>query len=732
MSSNIKKVGFFNPIYHQAGSSKNEKLAWLGRCVEGYFDVGQSAYSIPPYPHLVKDGLVGVVKEEPLKRSTLEVVLRVTFIALKAISYLSLILPLGMVIGKVIYRTSNRFSVQKKISGEEVKKVLSLAAQALQERPPDWFSCDGPVDLPQVKYFDDMSKKRDQLTTILSDSFISFNAEQCKELKDAVALLDACIHKLTEEIACNRDSIIGHISDNQRAVFDALNQLDGKELHAKAAEEWQNCQQVDTFLHQFQESLGVKKIDGEWRTGEGMALYHHPLASRLSKVIVPRGIINLGATCFMNASIQALIANPDFRARIKSQDQPIYEELKNKMAQNLQNAIPSIDAQKMVDELFAVWNGLTVEELRGRAGIMNGEWVKKGIKELSEALQANAAELEGGLPPTVEIELDLLEMFSKELPEIAVLLAELMTIELPKSPQFWLQAKGLMDALAFPFQDFTRYKGVMTHLRDFVDEYEKVEPSDLTPLLIQLREDFYYAGLMEGGIQQEQDAPPIIEYVLGAIGCTVFLEVNREAKKVEENGEVVSFVGVEAQPSQILQVPITGDGVSLQDLMDSFMAVREWGNEENAWRATHPQTAEEVSFTKWEEKVCIREEPPEYLQIQLKRFKFTPQHVRQKIDSKVEMGDLEVDLSALFELEEGKSARYRIVSGVIHEGSCNGGHYYAVTEKAGQWFQCNDSLIQQEEDPQKLLSEAYVFFLQKIEEPPPIRDRRDEPSPKAN
>src|SRR5690606_38909787 len=118
MSSSIEEVGFFNPVYHQAGTQRNEKVAWLGRSVEWYFDIGQDSYSILPGP--VADRSVPVVKEDAAQRSFFGVILRVVSVALKIISYLSLILPLMMVVGKLIYRAENRFSLQRQISEKEI------------------------------------------------------------------------------------------------------------------------------------------------------------------------------------------------------------------------------------------------------------------------------------------------------------------------------------------------------------------------------------------------------------------------------------------------------------------------------------------------------------------------------------------------------------------------------------------------------------------------------------
>lgn len=744
MSSTIEEVGFFNPVYHRAETQRNEKVNWLGRAVEWYFDIGQEVYSILPGP--VADRSVPVVKEEAPQRSFFGVILRVVSVALKIISYLTLILPLMMVVGKLIYRAENRFSLQRKISDKEIEDFIEQAEKTIRDATSsnaiDEIGFERPGELNKaVQLFEAITKKKEQFHTILRNSSAFLKEEQYGKFLNAINSLDLHIGKLAAKVTDYKEVVIQDVLRMQEVLTARLDLLEGNELQLEAEKAWQSLQMIHRFVYQFRERLSVESVDRDtnWKTEDGTELYDRTLVARLSNMIVPKGIPNLGATCFMNASIQALIANHDFRAQIKNQEQPIYGVIRDNLTQRLGNVAMFDDAQGTADILMDTWGELTIRQLSRRSNIMNNAAIiteigriREGIQEVA-ALEENRDHAEPAVdgedadpvdPEVVAAEIAearlrvtareerLLAKMREELPdETPLLLGE------GEHPD-WQRADLLIKTLRSQLQEFARYKSVMKFLRDFVIRYEErnTKPADLKALVTNLRAAFFFAGRMEGSITEQQDAPPIIEYVLDAIGYGVPLEMVREAEKVESNEPALKFAQRETQMSQLLQVPIRGgDGVSLQKLVDNFTAITEEGNEENVWRPQHPVTHEPVPFNKWNEKQRVRGEAPKFLQIQLKRFEFTADGRRKKIDDKIDVGNMEVDMSQLFEAAEAGGVKYKIVSGVIHHGSCGGGHYYAIAKKAEQYFKCNDSSVDMENHPESELASAYVLFLEKIE-----------------
>lgn len=749
MTSSIEEIGFFNPVYPQDGSHRNEKMAWLGRSVEWYFDIGQTSYSILPGP--VADKSVPLIKNEAKQRSFFSMLMRVAAVALKIISYLTLVLPLIMVVGKLVYRAENRFSLQKQMSEKEIHDYMDLAEKTIRDQVSSQFvddlAFDRAGDLTRaVTFFETINKKKEQFHRILQNSSSFLDGEQYGKFLEAINTLDLQIGKLAAKIKDYKEIIIQEIKRIQEEIQNDLDGLNPNELHRAGAGAWKNLQKIHKFIYQFRDRLGVESTDrdNQWVAEDGTELYDQALVARLSNMIVPKGIVNLGATCFMNASIQALIANPDFRERIKNVQQPIYGMIQEKMALHLAGLEMFDDAEEAAQLLFDSWNTLTIKQLTRHANIMNNAQIREELSRVIEEMAASENEdAEGSgedLPldegtvreaETIVAEGEgvdsegaraeerereptraerLLAMLGRELPE------ELPHLVGDIDNPDWLRAEFLINAIKGDLLDFARTKSVMSILRSFVNKYEErgTKPADLRTLATNLRAAFWYAGRMERSVYDQQDAAPIIDFILDAIGYAVPLEMIRQGQKTGEAEQPIMISQRAAQPAQLLQIPISGgEGVSLQKLLDSYTAESEQGDDDNRWRATDPRTNSEVTFEKWTEKQRVNGEPPEFLQVQLKRFEWNMDGTRRKIDQSIDVGNFEMDLSRLFEAE-GLKVKYRIVSGVIHHGSLDSGHYYMVGEKAGEWFRCNDSNIYPEADPGKELSNAYVLFLQKI------------------
>ncbi len=67
--------------------------------------------------------------------------------------------------------------------------------------------------------------------------------------------------------------------------------------------------------------------------------------------------------------------------------------------------------------------------------------------------------------------------------------------------------------------------------------------------------------------------------------------------------------------------------------------------------------------------------------------------------------------------EDGRSALYEISSCIIHSGDDNRGHYTTLRKVGDTWYHIDDAQVLQVENPEKYLSQGYVFHYRKIEEP---------------
>ncbi|MEM1283299.1 MAG: hypothetical protein AAGG81_07075, partial [Chlamydiota bacterium] len=118
MSVSFEQVGAFNRIRWPNGAHKEEGCHWMGKMVEWYFDYGQTSYNVT---HQECDSGILTEKHEA-KRGLGRTILKVVACVLKAISLISIAIPLLMLIGKLFYRCDNNFIIKKKIGDPEINQ----------------------------------------------------------------------------------------------------------------------------------------------------------------------------------------------------------------------------------------------------------------------------------------------------------------------------------------------------------------------------------------------------------------------------------------------------------------------------------------------------------------------------------------------------------------------------------------------------------------------------------
>ncbi|MCP5507730.1 MAG: hypothetical protein H7A37_05475 [Chlamydiales bacterium] len=534
-----------------------------------------------------------------------------------------------MLIGKAIYRGMNSFSIQKYLDQKKIKKLIDDARKdneasldQMSENPHAWVKA-------IAMRSKNLSVRQEKLQSALSSSFIFILLEQRKDLQNAIKKITHSISDLKEAFTNGEETIKAAIA-------------------------------TDLNNHEVDPSDIQEMIDNiNYLAGKNNSLISKELNEKISKCITPKGIVNIGSSCFMNAALQPLLANFEFRRRIKEENYPIYNQIRCELEDILDN--PNIAKSNV---LFETWSQLDLESLVKRAEDLNKATSEENLKEV-----------------------------------------------LPEEATFLENAFDKKNQLSIVLNDYAKYKKVMTCLREFVIKYEEdsCKPGDLKELAKRLRESFFYANLMDGKIGQQQDAAQILEFILEAIGGSLPL---RSIYQPLDTTLPEDFASNKEQPCQILQVPFSQiPPCSLQNIINRYADPSIHSDKDNIWRVQDPNTEEKVTVYSWKEEQRIQGDPPQYLQIQLKRFDNTS----KKIENKVDVDNLEVDLSTLFDSQDKAQVKYKIVGGVIHNGSCKGGHYKAIVEKAGKWFVCDDTAVWEDKNPQNMLSDAYVFLLRRID-----------------
>lgn len=99
----VDSINFFSNLESPFDVKNGESCRWLGRVVESYFDFGQATYEV-----FEKKGEKTSVILADKKEITLG---KAFIIAMKVLSFATVIIPLLMLIGKAIYRGKNSFAV---------------------------------------------------------------------------------------------------------------------------------------------------------------------------------------------------------------------------------------------------------------------------------------------------------------------------------------------------------------------------------------------------------------------------------------------------------------------------------------------------------------------------------------------------------------------------------------------------------------------------------------------
>lgn len=680
-------IGFLNPVYPSFTGKRqnNEKMKWLGRIVEWYFDMGQQSYRI--FPDTVLDKSVPIEADSG-KRSWFAAVRRITGFALKIISYLTLILPFVMLMGKIVYRAENRFVLQRPLSEEQLQrhrtaahKLISSTVLSEKIDAVDFTKTQGIKDSLQI--LEEYYAEYQEVAAILNRSAISLSVEDKATFWRAHEVLVQLLEKFKTKINDKKADIQNTAGVFQNELEIKLNQAGDRSPEA-AEEVWSGLKRLDQFFTTFKDVLKITPAGNNWTAEGGRKLLKDGLIARVSDLIIPKEILNLGATCFMNSSVQALIANPEFRRRIKQEHLPIYDTLKKDMARQFNGVI--IDdvpffaertetvcenrTENVVNTIFDTWKAFSLNELERCVD----DPIATGINEsLQNWIKAHSAE----------------------------------------------KAVNILDSARQNLLEYARTRTVMDTLRSFVAKYEQpgTRPQDFEALAKNLRGMLFDAGVMEKGangegLEEQQDAAPLVSFVLKAIGISVPYKQTQTAFD-ESLQPLVNIEGCQLIPLAFMQ----DRTYSFQELINEASKEKVSGGTTVTGAPDQcsfiHQDGSAVKVDAWKSKMGIDGDPPQYLPFQLVRFT----NDLKKIENPVGFDPLIIDLTQMFNLSSDQKALYRVKSSVIHQGSLQSGHYYSVMEKGGEWFRCDDSEVTALENPQEELAKGYIFFLERMPTP---------------
>lgn len=701
MGPPIAKLGFFDTIESFGRAHPNERQYWCGRVVEWYFDWGQQAYTT--VNGQTKDLTVPLEKIPQEQHSCLQKIWHVASSLFKILCELTLFLPvtLGMLFAKFVYREQNQFSIQERPSPEQMEMIRTIIEGNEFSEEIDSISFeDGDGWKAVMSTLQKIEMQQAAIENIRNRSAIFLKNEESQELGKAIAVLSERILGIRAMVGENRTAILANFFLIHEQLQQKVRETTENKFQIEV-EAWEELQANHNFIARFHDVLKVQQRGENWVCLEENAetkevlLYRNNFFSTLNAKITPKGITNLGATCFMNASMQALIVIPFFRERIKDEDLPAISSLQKKLKANLE--IYHEDAADITNNIYLAWNHLTLSDLEDRGKKLGRPLLNKKIDEIINSKQNKSEEIK-------EKENNLINYIKRTFKdEYPVLIDNEKDID-------WETVKTILDSLKLAITDseYIKYKRVMIALRKFVLKYEEpnVKPGDFRAAAIELRQAFHLAYPGEGRLTDQHDATVFIQYVLDAIGYEFPLTITRAGGK---NGD--GYVVRKTEPMPLLQVPIqSGKKVSLQHLMNGVMSV---SIQDCEWKPTDDHNKVMGDYKEFTEKTTIAGQPPKYLPLHIKRFERTTRESK-KITTPITFEKNEVDLTGLFEnLDENEKVIYQVKAAVIHSGGTGGGHYYEIEAIGKKWFNCDDGSISGLGDPSEELAKAYVYFLER-------------------
>lgn len=489
--------------------------------------------------------------------------------------------------------------------------------------------------------------RREMMEKILAYSSVDDTVK--KEITDDLNELKEIEGKLQEKVKVNSELIKETL---QEAVEKAKSGVKGGK-EGKTA-----LLTADKFV----ESFGRELSAGLKETSKAEMFVLMQAVKKETEALKPKGISNIGNSCYMNSSLQALLSVPNFKEKIMNQKWPAFGALKDEMASRAANK------QKwgLIQEFqgyFKEWEGLDPND------------VSKVNSSLDKILRGK-------------------------------------------------NNKDEIELIRSAHKKYFILKRLQTSLQGFSQALDQSQsPSDMQKHAYALRQAIFDTGIYGSNIKKltgQHDAAQLIGMINETIGYKITYQTIRSV--TDKGIKKVKNEPMGTLQIPILKKP-RGDTtpIKFQDLCDNVFKTTHINDPDNALKVEGPGKKAEF-FAEYEEKIQIGGPPPENLVLQLKRFEwFNPDLGGGKITDLVELPkDHIINMSSAFENSGEKNVRYKVVAAVHHGGGLGGGHYTAYLDKGdGQaknedWQVANDSSVYKPTNIGHELADSYVFILQRV------------------
>lgn len=346
--STTNEISLFRPIRFPEGKHPEESLHWLGRIVEPFFDLGQRGYIA--HDSTADEGFIPI-DTDTQKLSKGQKALKVLTVALKIIMIMTVAIPLIMFIGKLIYRSVNYFEEIPKLNTDHLKDEANRLLTALAEDGNGYKNLSARIidledknlsteeDVVEAAHlYHELSSNLNELRKV---SGPEYNKVLSKETLAALAETSRRLNHLNDTFLAYfageaaQEAVkkgLDSLQNTAREAFDAyqadndawtteqdalLNEIKSrgdqnidKEIHRKLCKAAQNKEIKDyPAIERYRTTVDAfNRMIPDIYSSADIRKFH----SDIDKLQKPKGLPNLGNSCYLNSLLQALCAHPGF------------------------------------------------------------------------------------------------------------------------------------------------------------------------------------------------------------------------------------------------------------------------------------------------------------------------------------------------------------------------------------------------------------------------------------
>ncbi len=333
MSSSLENVGFFQTIQWHNAQHPMEKLRWMGRLVEWYFDFGQRSYTVIGNGEENED-FIPVVQHR-VEKKFFATVFKICLCFVKAISWLTVFTPGLLLIMKCLYRTNNEF--KRLVSNQENLDFYQNFINGIDNQ-----NCIDEEEIWRTYRQNCLDKIRKETEGLLSEVFSAKSLEQRIESIDiaidnltvksrqdlrelvnlqrtiqhqAMILQRFCLDKISDQIdeyphLTKAIQKIVFLDDKLTSKFFSNTRVKAEyTLIEKEIKKYRTLHESSSDL--VEDYAALTRVLGEiYKSND---FYDNNLFRRVTNYLTPSAIVNLGNSCYINADLQLLLSIPFFK-----------------------------------------------------------------------------------------------------------------------------------------------------------------------------------------------------------------------------------------------------------------------------------------------------------------------------------------------------------------------------------------------------------------------------------